>query len=619
MTDLAALDAVYAAALEQKGHTVPPATTEPVVTKPAKRRGRPRKVAKAPAAAKAAPEALDPTFDAPADAGAATEVLTPSPVPPPVVAAPPPAQKVIKKNPDGTWPFTTDLRYQDRLLEGDPRNRTMRQMLDQVRGSLENFAKWTMRTPGGNPVTPDCILHRDLVKHIERVERGEAKRLLIVAPPRHAKSTWSSLALPAWFLGRNPARRVMLVSNTAETATQFSLAVRANMMSDHFRLLYPLAIPDPDRSWTQAAWTLVRPAEAFGGADVSFVATGVMSTGLPGRGADLIILDDVVTQETAGTEAQRAKLETWLMQTVFSRLEPGGAIVCLGHRWHSKDFYGTLMEAGWETIRYKAIDDCGKALWPARWPVEELKLIEKPRPDIFAATYQGEPAELSEGAFIRRSMIEIIDGMEIPEGAEVGVAVDCAMSQKAGADYFVAVVGYRTADGGLVVPHMVRGRFPFTEQLAVIDRLIKRYSPYVVGIERAAGGQQLIEMLRDRCPSAWVKQLDPIADKVTRAARLIALFEAGQVQLGADFRGVDGEIAGFPVAEHDDVVDALAWLTHLPLTPWGGADAKPVDLSPVYYGSPESITVGDPWYVPDGHDIASAMNEACGFSREAYQ
>ena len=54
--------------------------------------------------------------------------------------------------------------------------------------------------------------HADLlIEHLEAVERGEIKRLAVFMPPRHSKTYHVSERFPAWFLGRNPTRRIRVL------------------------------------------------------------------------------------------------------------------------------------------------------------------------------------------------------------------------------------------------------------------------------------------------------------------------------------------------------------------------------------------------------------------------
>ena len=60
--------------------------------------------------------------------------------------------------------------------------------------------------------------HIAIIDALERVERGECKRLMVFMPPRHGKSMLISEYFPAWYMGRNPARSVIASSYSAELA-----------------------------------------------------------------------------------------------------------------------------------------------------------------------------------------------------------------------------------------------------------------------------------------------------------------------------------------------------------------------------------------------------------------
>lgn len=51
-----------------------------------------------------------------------------------------------------------------------------------------------------------------LASKLEAIERGEVRRLIVTLPPRHGKSKMSSELFPSWFLGRNPSKRVLLLT-----------------------------------------------------------------------------------------------------------------------------------------------------------------------------------------------------------------------------------------------------------------------------------------------------------------------------------------------------------------------------------------------------------------------
>ena len=58
-------------------------------------------------------------------------------------------------------------------------------------------------------------------------------------PPRHGKSQLVSIFYPAWFLGRNPTKKVMMVSHTTDFAVDFGRKVRNLIAVDDYREIFP--------------------------------------------------------------------------------------------------------------------------------------------------------------------------------------------------------------------------------------------------------------------------------------------------------------------------------------------------------------------------------------------
>jgi len=68
--------------------------------------------------------------------------------------------------------------------------------------------------------------HRVIAEKLERVARGELKRLIINMPPRHSKSEFASYLMPSWFLGRNPKLKIIQATHNTELAVRFGRKVR---------------------------------------------------------------------------------------------------------------------------------------------------------------------------------------------------------------------------------------------------------------------------------------------------------------------------------------------------------------------------------------------------------
>src|SRR5210317_1057999 len=89
---------------------------------------------------------------------------------------------------------------------------------------------------------PDFIVgkhHRILANMLMGIEKGDKDRVCVNIPPRHGKSQLVSIFYPAWFLGRNPGTKVMMVSHTTDLAVDFGRKVRNLIATDQYKSVFP--------------------------------------------------------------------------------------------------------------------------------------------------------------------------------------------------------------------------------------------------------------------------------------------------------------------------------------------------------------------------------------------
>src|SRR5271157_1764414 len=83
--------------------------------------------------------------------------------------------------------------------------------------------------PSGQWPAPHHLL---LLRQLEAISRGETDRLLVLMPPGSAKSTYTSILFPAWWVSQHPNTSVIATSHTASLAEYFGRQVR-DLIADH--------------------------------------------------------------------------------------------------------------------------------------------------------------------------------------------------------------------------------------------------------------------------------------------------------------------------------------------------------------------------------------------------
>ena len=157
--------------------------------------------------------------------------------------------------------------------------------------------------------------HRILADELMAIEQGNKDRICVNIPPRHGKSQLVSIFYPAWFLGRNPGKKVMMVSHTTDLAVDFGRKVRNLISTDEYHDIFPQVSLAVD-SKSAGRWNT-----NFGG---EYYACGIGSA-LAGRGADLLLVDDPHSEQDVinGNFSVFEKAYEWFTFGARTRLMPG--------------------------------------------------------------------------------------------------------------------------------------------------------------------------------------------------------------------------------------------------------------------------------------------------------
>lgn len=417
-----------------------------------------------------------------------------------------------------------------------------------ARRSLIDFARWIYPGWLGAP-----HLTR-IAELLEAVERGELKRLMINLPPRHGKSLLCSAIFPAWYLGRNPRKNVIMATHSAELSERNSRGARSLVQDS----CWPFEAQISGDSTSAARWNL-----AVGGGLYACGADGSIT----GRGANILILDDL--QHDSGTEGERAAAWGWFREIAVPRLEPGAAIVAIGTRFAEDDIFGRLLDGPdadeWTVLKLPAIaseDDpfrkAGEALWPERIGAAELESRRRAMGSRwFECQFQQNPVP-AEGNLIKAEWLQRYD-VAPTSFNKVCVALDAAAKSGVRHDYS-AIVKIGATETGYYVLDVWRDKVEFPQLLRRVKHLeVEHPAPSVIYIEDTSNAVALIQQLRQET-ALPVVPISAKGSKESRVEGITGTLEAKRVFLPNEapwLLDFERELLSFPLARHDDMVDAF--------------------------------------------------------------
>lgn len=217
-----------------------------------------------------------------------------------------------------------------------------------------------------------------LADHLARVARGDITRLIINIPPRSLKSFSTSIALPAWLLGRDPTKQIISVAGTKELASDFEAATKTLVTTPRCCALFPhLKLKG-------------RPGDLcspHGGRRI----TGTVGNSLIGRGANLIVIDDPIAPAHVHDAARRNAVKKWFDAEVIQRLndKKTGAVIVVMQRLHVDDLSGHLLggEQPWVHLNMPAI-----AMADETWSLSNGRVYVREKGQPLAPAIEGRRA-----------------------------------------------------------------------------------------------------------------------------------------------------------------------------------------------------------------------------------
>lgn len=468
-----------------------------------------------------------------------------------------------------------------------------------ARNDLNDFCRY-IQIPGApvNPDDPDCEEfypdnvvpaehHKLLNNTLMKVEAGEIRRLMVFMPPGSAKSTYATVAFPPWFMGKKKGRQVISTSYGTDLATRFGRKCRHIVGSPEYRELFDCGLMEGNRAAHEWATTNLS----------TYLSAGILA-GITGNRADGVVIDDPIKgREEADSPTIREKVWQEYLSSIRTRLKPGAFIVIIQTRWHADDLSGRILpadwsgESGWVTAKdgekwyvlclaaqcERDGDPLGRQpgewLWPEWFTPEHWEAEKRAQGSRnWAALYQQRPTLDDGGVWVLKWFKRYNAPPEGPDAFMIVQSWDTGVKPQQINDPSVCSTWLVTTQGYYKL-HTWRKQVNFPDLKRTAINLAIMWRPDVILIEDKASGQSLIQELQ-QVPTTETKGLilsvipiEPEGDKLARAQGVAPLIESGRAWLPERAEWLpdyEAEVMAFPVAPHDDQVDAdsqaLKWM-----------------------------------------------------------
>jgi hypothetical protein len=228
-----------------------------------------------------------------------------------------------------------------------------------------------------------------------------------------------------------------------------------------------------------------------------------------------------------------------------------------------------LKDSLWDSERFAAHnEDFTEILWPEKLgkaKLEELRqsYINQGNPDGYSQEYLNKPIDAENAYFHRDDFIH----SDTPDYLEYYAAIDFAITKKTKSDYTVIAVAGMDNEGLLHIVDIRRGRWDGFEIIENMFWVQEKYEPNLFIAEKGQIKHTLdaflnAEMVK-RGQYINLHAVTPKVDKEQRAKPLQARMRAGGVRFDKEknwYASLIDEMLVFPRGQHDDMVDALAYV-----------------------------------------------------------
>lgn len=420
--------------------------------------------------------------------------------------------------------------------------------------------------------------HKLILRAMQRCMETRHGRLLIMAPPGSAKSTYASVVAPTWFLGTRENARIILASYGGDLARKHGRRTRQLLKAPETVGVLQCELSADSRAADE--FSLTNGSE--------YIACGILG-GVTGNRAHGIVIDDPV-KGRKDADSETVRKSTWeaYEDDLKTRLIPGGWIVIIQTRWNEDDLSGRILpddwsgESGqieckdgntWEVISLQA--ECqhpetdplgrqaGAMLWPEWFDEKHWNQFRLNR-RTWSSLYQQIPAP-AEGILFRSDDMAKYEGRDLPDDLRIIGAGDCAVTPDGG-DWTEFGIAGIAPDGAIFLLAWWRGQVDSGIWVEKQIDMIVKWKPLrwyaEAGIIRRAMELTIRRRMKERQVNCVLEYLSAVNNKEANAQAIIALSGSGRLfwPRAAWVAELQRQCLVFPAGSPDDGVDTLGLL-----------------------------------------------------------
>ena len=474
----------------------------------------------------------------------------------------------------------------------------------QIREAAEADLLTFIRLVAPHRVLGKC--HEEVISWWQREDALPHQLLLL--PRDHQKSALVAYRV-AHLLTKNPEKRVLYISSTANLAEQQLYFIKAIFESDIHRRYWPDHIhPDEGKrdKWAAGEIKLDHPLRKELGVRDPSIFTAGLTTSITGMHCDVAVLDDVVVAENSKDLTSRAKVEA--QYSLLASIESTGSEEWIvGTRYDPRDLYNTLQEQTvevydehgnhisddplfevWQREVEDRGDGTGSFLWPkqrsknGRWYGFDINELAKKRAKYvdrkqFRAQYYNDPSDPDDKPidydkfqYWNKEHLKFDRGSWYYQGNRLNLtaAIDFAYSTREQSDYTAIVVIGVDGQNNIYVLDILR--FQTTRISDYFKNLFAMYSKWDFRKLRAetSGAQEAIvrslkeDYIQPKGITLSVESVKPNSRSGSKEERIEAVLTPKYDNLqvwhgkGGLWQILEDELITNSPA-HDDVKDAL--------------------------------------------------------------